>query len=741
MFVVYLAVNSFLLFLDTMQKLLNNKLAFAIHSKQIFSNRGWLVARLLLVLLSLATTAQAASFGSNYVTIGGSNRAANGTYFTNSNTLAGSNSAAKSFRAVGNLGSFDRGTGSLLLSGEANITNENGNGNAAVSVTLSYRVYPAGTPISDRPDFTDVSLSRNSSTGGGANAVSNWKTPSTYQLLSGTTPNTAGYTLELFYQVTSARGAILLDNNSNNNYLANFRVTGAAPATWTGATSNDWFTDSNWSTGVRPNFQTDVTIALGSATRYPTISGTGNVAQVRTLTLDKSRNPNSITTLLTLNSADLQVFGDFINSNSGFKQNSGFFTLAGINQTFDGTSFTDFRIKGGGVKTLTTQMNILNTLTFYNDNMGGIPGGILATNTVSADDYNVTLATSGAQIVGESETSYVLGILRAIRTLTRGTTNTYGNIGIDVNVSLASPEDPGSSIVTRRTGLSLDGAGPTSTSASITRNFTFSAIDFPDNQIFSLSFRYLNTELNSLNAANLGFYRSISGVAPFDNLNRTSSNPSTKTVVSGIITGSLAATFTLGTTNLPLPVTLVSFTAAPTAQGAAILRWATATETNNKGFGIERQLAHGDTWQPVGYLASGNNATGGTYEYTDKSLINAASTPQAYYRLRQEDQDGTVSYSPVAVVARQAAVASTELLLSPVPVTGSNISLTFAEASQAGSEISIINTQGQRLYSQTTQASGNAALSLPVEHLAAGVYIVSVRVPGQAVRHARFVKL
>jgi methionine-rich copper-binding protein CopC len=81
------------------------------------------------------------------------------------------------------------------------------------------------------------------------------------------------------------------------------------------------------------------------------------------------------------------------------------------------------------------------------------------------------------------------------------------------------------------------------------------------------------------------------------------------------------------------------------------------------------------------------------------------------------------------------------LLLSPVPVTGASISLTFAEAGQAGSEISITNTQGQRLYNYTTQASTDTALSLPVERLAAGVYIVSVRVPGQALRHARFVKL
>ena len=86
-------------------------------------------------------------------------------------------------------------------------------------------------------------------------------------------------------------------------------------------------------------------------------------------------------------------------------------------------------------------------------------------------------------------------------------------------------------------------------------------------------------------------------------------------------------------------------------------------------------------------------------------------------------------------------VAATELTLSPVPVSGSNLTLTLAEVGQAGIEVAIINTQGQRLTNFTTEASTDAALSLPVANLAAGVYIVSVQVPGQAVRRARFVKL
>lgn len=379
-------------------------------------------------------------------------------------------------------------------------------------------------------------------------------------------------------------------------------------------------------------------------------------------------------------------------------------------------------------------MDITNTLTFFND------GGILSTRTDNSDFYSVDLGTT-ANVIGENETSYVLGFLRApYRVITRSTTPyTFGGIGIELTSSPNSPVDPGSSIVTRRTGLAYTGVGINNT--SVTRSFTFSALDNSNPQTYTLTFHYLNSELNGNGPASdkLAFYRLPSGSTTIDALDRASS--STKTVISNVITGTLAATFTLGQTDVPLPVTLISFTATPTAQGAALLRWATATESNNRGFGIERQLGANEAWQSVGFVAAGAT-TGSTYEFTDKSLVNAPASTQAYYRLRQEDLNGKVTYSPVAAINRTAAVATTELTLSPVPVSGTdNLSVGLAEAGQAGIMVAVINTQGQRLMSFTTEASTDGALSLPVTSLAAGVYIVTVQVPGQAARHARFVKL
>ncbi|RZK13833.1 MAG: T9SS type A sorting domain-containing protein, partial [Hymenobacter sp.] len=67
-------------------------------------------------------------------------------------------------------------------------------------------------------------------------------------------------------------------------------------------------------------------------------------------------------------------------------------------------------------------------------------------------------------------------------------------------------------------------------------------------------------------------------------------------------------------------------------------------------------------------------------------------------------------------------------------------SVAFAEVGQAGSAITVINAQGQRLLHFTTEASTADALNLPVEKLGPGVYIVQVQVVGQSPRYARFVK-
>ncbi|MGI4863551.1 MAG: T9SS type A sorting domain-containing protein [Janthinobacterium lividum] len=358
--------------------------------------------------------------------------------------------------------------------------------------------------------------------------------------------------------------------------------------------------------------------------------------------------------------------------------------------------------------------------------------GLLITGSNSVELYNPGFL--GTETTG----SHLVGNVHITQDLVSGTTTGFGNLGLRL-LPQNGASTTGSVTLYRVTGSSIPGVG---NSGSIQRSFQLvangTAFASPN---FMVEVAYRLDELNGIPENNLALYQSLTSASgPYTRITTPpSANTSTHTLTYTYQTALAPNTYlTAGNGATTLPVTLVSFTAQATAQGAALLHWVTASEVNSKGFGIERQLGNG-TWQSVGYVASGY-ANGGSYDFTDKSLAVAPASAQAYYRLRQEDLDGTLSYSPVAVVARPATTDAPALVLSPVPVSGPSLSVAFAEASQAGAEITVSNTQGQRMLHFTTETSTNDALSLPVEKLAPGVYIVHVQVPGQNPRYARFVK-
>jgi hypothetical protein len=723
MFAVYLAVDFIQLYIDIMQRLLNtHSFTLSSHLKRTFTiSRIWLLASLTLILTGLAGPAAATDFFKDFVV------ANNNYYYTNDNTT-GKPAFQNTY-----LGSFDRGNQHLILGGEANTYSDNGDD--VYTPQMYYRVYLAGSNTASIP-FTPLTLNFEQASANNKKWSNNTTRSDLLTATAGPAVlgGVAHYVLEVYFQAhvvkTDGTSSEIYDSNRANNYIATFDVTGSVPATWNGSANNgDWFTPSNWTPSVVPNSTTDATIPFISGagnTGYPSISS--GTAQVRTLSI--TGNNGGIGARNFLKGGELQIYGDFRDPNGGFAQTGGVFTLAGGTQTFDGASLIEVHVQGGGTKTLTNRMDISRRLLFVSSS----GGGVIVTRTDNSTVYNIDLIGTDAVIEGESESSYVLGILRNSQVVSRGTLNTFDNIGVDLTANNA---DPGTTLVTRLTGTAYAGAG--TKNASIKRSFTFTPSN-PNNLNFTLNFHYLNGELNDNTVNQLVLERSLTGAAPFQNLGRTNSDPAAKTLTTTSIAGTLAATFTLAQDS-PLPVTLVSFAVTPTPQGAALLRWVTAKELNNKGFGIERTLGTTDTWQQVGYVATTNTPNGKSYEYADKSLTTAPTSTQAYYRLRQEDLDGKVTYSPVAAIARQAAVTSTGIVLSPVPVDGPNLSVSFAEASQAGQDVTIINTQGQRMLHFTTQNSAEATLSLPVSNLAAGVYIVRIQTPGQAVRHARFVKL
>ena len=91
-----------------------------------------------------------------------------------------------------------------------------------------------------------------------------------------------------------------------------------------------------------------------------------------------------------------------------------------------------------------------------------------------------------------------------------------------------------------------------------------------------------------------------------------------------------------------VPVELASFTAIAD-RNRTLLNWATASETNNLGFYVQRRAESIGEWTDLGFVRGhGTTANTQRYAFTDEEL-----QPGRYrYRLRQVDFDGTFEYSP-----------------------------------------------------------------------------------------------
>jgi hypothetical protein len=170
----------------------------------------------------------------------------------------------------------------------------------------------------------------------------------------------------------------------------------------------------------------------------------------------------------------------------------------------------------------------------------------------------------------------------------------------------------------------------------------------------------------------------------------------------------------------PLPVVLTTFTGQVSAAGN-VLRWATASETNNDHFEIERST-NGQDFVQIGRTAgAGSTALTHTYQFTD-----VAQPTISYYRLRQVDLDGTFSYSPVVTLAASSGAATAQASPSAYP---SIFTETLYVAGAAGTEaipatVALYSAAGQPVYSQALalSAAPQALSALPV--LAPGLYIL-----------------
>jgi len=168
----------------------------------------------------------------------------------------------------------------------------------------------------------------------------------------------------------------------------------------------------------------------------------------------------------------------------------------------------------------------------------------------------------------------------------------------------------------------------------------------------------------------------------------------------------------------PVPVELTSFSATGAKNGVK-LDWATATETNNKGFEIQR------SYDKVAYLTiafvNGNGTSTASHEY---SYVDTKGSGKTFYRLCQVDFDGTSKYSKVVEVG-ELAPASFELsqnFPNPFnPVT--NIKYSVASAQQV--TLKVFNVLGKEVATLVNEKKevGTYSIDFSALNLASGTYI------------------
>ncbi|MCK6613550.1 MAG: T9SS type A sorting domain-containing protein [Ignavibacteriaceae bacterium] len=206
------------------------------------------------------------------------------------------------------------------------------------------------------------------------------------------------------------------------------------------------------------------------------------------------------------------------------------------------------------------------------------------------------------------------------------------------------------------------------------------------------------------------------------NLNVVRFSPSGNIALSGGSAGLL-----LRKTGSPvIPVELTSFTAS-VVEDKVVLNWSTATEFNNRGFEVQKNV--NGTWSPVGFV-SGNGTTTeiSTYSFTD-NYRGSNFSGAVSYRLKQTDYDGRYAYSPVTSLTIDFSVSEFALYQNhPNPFNPSTV-ISFGLPVASDISLKIYDQLGAEVATVAEGAfeAGKHEISFDGSRLSSGVYFYKLQ--------------
>lgn len=171
--------------------------------------------------------------------------------------------------------------------------------------------------------------------------------------------------------------------------------------------------------------------------------------------------------------------------------------------------------------------------------------------------------------------------------------------------------------------------------------------------------------------------------------------------------------------DLPLPVEYFEPLSVKRENNSSILKWSTATETNNEGFNIERSIDN-NNWNRIAFIQGANNSNIiRNYQYIDEypNEIN-------YYRLKQVDFDGKESISESVYLSfdDKEFLSNSDIEIYPIPANDK----LFIDTDELIELIELRDISGQ--YIKELECTNN---TINTSQLNRGTYLLSIKLNGK----------
>ena len=392
-------------------------------------------------------------------------------------------------------------------------------------------------------------------------------------------------------------------------------------------------------------------------------------------------------------------------------------------QIFGDITYGNMRLNGGGDKELASDVTVSNTLTLASGDI------------ITGANKLIVESTASNAIQGASTSSYIVGNLQ--RRVVASTSYSFpiGEIGdadgynpftLDVMAGLSGTEEVEASFSS--TMVTIDEERTCETDEGTQRlSYACAAGNWDIN---SNDFSYEITLQPST-----ATQTACTGATLFPSIRKVEGVDQSLGCNEGIedIPFSSFSTFSIAyaATAVAAPVELLGFDVE--AEGnAAVLWWATATETNNSHFVIERS-ADGFVFEAIAQVEGrGTSLEPQEYQYRDST----AGPGHHYYRLKQVDFNGDFEYFSIREVRLSGGEEVAAILAAYPNPTDRYYNMEMQIPDPKNAHIQVFDLRGNRIYEAhiTNCNSGYNAIEMDVSTWESGVYLYLIAAGPDVIR-------